>query len=192
MGFHAWCRVVLFWLANSGLLESIFFAWKDSSRFSPLVVLALVSSNLAMLAGAIVSVITGRLLFGRWEAKTLAVGLAAGIASITSTVDCVSSLSAMALGAIAGMIACVSLRIFDGKVVPDRNGLMTGLAAGSVVGSIFRGSIPFGQLRPQLLGVAFCIGLSVSVSFAFDSLMTWIEKKAAIRKAEKHSASDAI
>ena len=120
-----------------------------------------VNTNLAAAAGAVMAMITSWIRFGKPEVGMSLNGALAGLVAITSPCASVSPLSAVVIGAAAGVIVVLSVLFFDKIKVDDPVGAISvhGVcgAWGTLAAGIFNiGGTSFKIIGVQLLGIAAC------------------------------------
>ena len=120
-----------------------------------------VNTNLAAAAGAVMAMITSWIRFGKPEVGMSLNGALAGLVAITSPCASVSPLSAVVIGATAGVIIVLSVLFFDKIKVDDPVGAISvhGVcgAWGTLAAGIFNiGGTSFKIIGVQLLGIAAC------------------------------------
>ena len=120
-----------------------------------------VNTNLAAAAGAVMAMITSWIRFGKPEVGMSLNGALAGLVAITSPCASVSPLSAVVIGATAGIIIVLSVLFFDKIKVDDPVGAISvhGVcgAWGTLAAGIFNiGGTSFKIIGVQLLGIAAC------------------------------------
>ncbi|MBI1982794.1 MAG: ammonium transporter [Acidobacteria bacterium] len=140
------------------------------------------NTNMAAAAGCVAATAASWLLMKKPDLSMLLNGTLAGLVAITAGCNAVSSLGAMAIGAIAGFIVVPSVMMFDRIRVDDPvgalsvhlvNGMFGTLAVGvfAVEGGLLYGG-GFQKLWVQFVGVA-AIGALVAVGTA----VTWLALK---------------
>ncbi len=120
-----------------------------------------VNTNLAAAAGAVLAMITSWIRFGKPEVGMSLNGALAGLVAITSPCASVTPLSAIVIGAAAGIIVVLSVLIFDKIKVDDPVGAISvhGIcgAWGTLAAGIFNiGGTSMKIIGVQLLGIAAC------------------------------------
>jgi len=120
-----------------------------------------VNTNLAAAAGAVLAMFTSWIRFGKPEVGMSLNGALAGLVAITSPCASVSPLSAIIIGAAAGIIVVLSVLIFDKIKVDDPVGAISvhGIcgAWGTLAAGIFNiGGTSMKIIGVQLLGIAAC------------------------------------
>ncbi len=120
-----------------------------------------VNTNLAAAAGAVLAMITSWIRFGKPEIGMSLNGALAGLVAITSPCASVSPLSAVIIGAAAGIIVVLSVLFFEKIKVDDPVGAISvhGVcgAWGTLAAGIFNlGGTSLKIIGVQLLGIAAC------------------------------------
>jgi len=120
-----------------------------------------VNTNLAAAAGAVLAMFTSWIRFGKPEIGMSLNGALAGLVAITSPCASVSPLSAIIIGAAAGIIVVVSVLFFDKIKVDDPVGAISvhGVcgAWGTLAAGIFNmGGTSLKMIGVQLLGIGVC------------------------------------
>jgi Amt family ammonium transporter len=120
-----------------------------------------VNTNLAAAAGAVLAMTTSWLKFGKPEIGMSLNGALAGLVAITSPCASVTPLSAVVIGALAGVIVVLSVLFFDRIKVDDPVGAISvhGVcgAWGTLAAGIFNiGGTSLKIIGVQLLGIGAC------------------------------------
>ncbi|MEJ2102114.1 MAG: ammonium transporter [Desulfobacterales bacterium] len=120
-----------------------------------------VNTNLAAAAGSILAMTTSWIRFGKPEIGMTLNGALAGLVAITSPCASVTPLSAVAIGAAAGVIVVLAVLFFDKIKVDDPVGAISvhGVcgAWGTLAAGIFNiGGTSLKIIGVQLLGIAAC------------------------------------
>ncbi len=120
-----------------------------------------VNTNLAAAAGAVLAMFTSWVRFGKPEVGMSLNGALAGLVAITSPCATVSPLSAVIIGAVAGVIVVFSVYCFDRIKVDDPVGAISvhGVngAWGTLAAGIFNmGGTSLKVIGVQLLGIVTC------------------------------------
>ena len=120
-----------------------------------------VNTNLAAAAGAVMAMIASWLRFGKPEVGMSLNGALAGLVAITSGCASVSPLSAVCIGAAAGVIVVLSVLLFDKIKVDDPVGAISvhGVcgAWGTLAAGLFNiGGTSLKIIGVQLLGIGAC------------------------------------
>lgn len=127
-----------------------------------------VTTALAACAGALAAMVTTQLVMKSLDAPMALNGILAGLVGITAGADVVSTLGAVAIGAIAGVIVVFSILMFDKLRIDDPVGAISvhGVCGiwGTLAVSIFSAEATFGV---QLLGTATIL----AVTFLFSLIV---------------------
>ena len=120
-----------------------------------------VNTNLAAAAGCILAMAVSWIKFGKPEIGMSLNGALAGLVAITSPCATVTPLSAVIIGAIAGIIVVFSVLFFDRVKIDDPVGAISvhGVngAWGTLAAGIFKiGGTSFKIIGVQVLGIAVC------------------------------------
>ncbi len=142
-----------------------------------------VNTNLAAAAGAVVAMFTSWKKFGKPEVGMSLNGALAGLVAITSPCASVSPLSAVVIGAAAGILVVFSVLFFDKIKVDDPVGAISvhGVcgAWGTLAAGIFNmGGTSFKIIGVQVLGIIACFLWVFPIAFAMFKL---IEKTIGLR-----------
>jgi Amt family ammonium transporter len=142
-----------------------------------------VNTNLAAAAGAVFAMFTSWMKFGKPEISMSLNGALAGLVAITSPCATVTPLSAIIIGAIAGVIVVLSVLFFDKIRVDDPVGAISvhGVcgAWGTLAAGIFNiGGTSVKIIGVQLLGIGACFVWTFSMAFIMFKL---IEKTIGLR-----------
>jgi Amt family ammonium transporter len=135
-----------------------------------------VNTNLAAAAGAVMAMITSWFKFGKPEIGMSLNGALAGLVAITSPCASVSPLSAVIIGATAGIIVVLSVLFFDKIKIDDPVGAISvhGVcgAWGTLAAGIFNiGGTSLKIIGVQLLGIAACFLWVFPVAFLMFKLI---------------------
>ncbi len=142
-----------------------------------------VNTNLAAAAGAVFAMFTSWKKFGKPEISMSLNGALAGLVAITSPCATVTPLSAIIIGAIAGIIVVLSVLFFDKIRVDDPVGAISvhGVcgAWGTLAAGIFNIGGTSGKIiGVQLLGIGACFVWTFGTAFILFKL---IEKTMGLR-----------
>jgi Amt family ammonium transporter len=142
-----------------------------------------VNTNLAAAAGAIFAMFTSWKKFGKPEISMSLNGALAGLVAITSPCATVTPLSAIIIGAIAGIVVVLSVLFFDKIRVDDPVGAISvhGVcgAWGTLAAGIFNIGGTSGKIiGVQLLGIGACFVWTFGTAFILFKL---IEKTIGLR-----------
>ncbi len=144
-----------------------------------------VTTNLSAAAGGITATFTSWSKDGKPDLSMVINGILAGLVGITASCAGVSYVSAVIIGAIAGVIVVYSVAFFDSIKIDDPVGaisvhLVNGIWGTLAVGlfdkelGLFTGN-GIGQLIIQIIGIASIGGFTVAFSFA-----VWLVLKATL------------
>jgi ammonium transporter, Amt family len=146
----------------------------DSQVFS-----IIVNTNLAAAAGSLMATFTSWVQYGKPDLSLIINGTLAGLVAITASCNDVSAVSAVAIGATAGVLVVFSIAFFDAIKIDDPVGaisvhLVNGIW-GTLAVAIFTSHAGADQFTTQLIGVlavgAFTILFSGLVWFALQLTM---------------------
>ncbi|MEE9255539.1 MAG: ammonium transporter [bacterium] len=151
-----------------------------------------VTTNLSAAAGVVVSSISSRVLFGKADLSMSVNGALAGLVAITAPCAFVTPAASVLIGAVAGLLVCLSVPFFDRRRIDDPVGavsvhlvcgifgtLTVGLFAvpsitpGGAAGLFYGGGL--GLLYKQIAGVA-----AVGAFVFLLSLVLWYIVRAVI------------
>jgi len=149
-----------------------------------------VNTNLAAAAGAVFAMFTSWIKFGKPEVGMSLNGALAGLVAITSPCATVSPLSAVIIGAIAGIIVVFSVLFFDRIKVDDPVGAVSvhGVngAWGTLAAGIFNmGGTSLKLIGVQLLGIVVCFVWTVGTAFLLFKI---IDKTIGLRVSPEDEA----
>ena len=117
------------------------------------IALIFVNTNLAASAGAVLAMFTSWLKFGKPEVGMTLNGGLAGLVAITSPCATVSPLSAVIIGAIAGIIVVFSVIFFDKIKVDDPVGAISVHGVNGAWGTLAAGIFNMGGTSAKIIGV---------------------------------------
>jgi len=117
------------------------------------IALIFVNTNLAAAAGAVLAMFTSWLKFGKPEVGMSLNGGLAGLVAITSPCATVSPLSAVIIGAIAGIIVVFSVIFFDRIKVDDPVGAISVHGVNGAWGTLAAGIFNMGGTSAKIIGV---------------------------------------
>jgi Amt family ammonium transporter len=176
----------------------VFILWLGWFGFNPgstttadkSIAMIFVNTNLAAAAGAILAMLTSWIKFGKPEISMSLNGALAGLVAITAGCANVSPTSAIAIGAIAGVLVVLSVLFFDKIKVDDPVGAVSvhGVcgAWGTLAAGIFNiGGTSAGILGVQLLGIAACFLWTFPTAFIMFKL---IDKTIGLRVSREEEA----
>ncbi len=136
-----------------------------------------VNTNLAAAAGAIAAMVTSWIKFGKSEISMSLNGALAGLVGITAGCANVAPLSAVVIGAIAGVIVVMSVLFIDQKLkIDDPVGAISvhGVcgAWGTLAAGLFNmGGVSMSIIGVQLLGILACFVWTFGTAFAMFKLI---------------------
>jgi Amt family ammonium transporter len=136
-----------------------------------------VNTNLAAAAGAIAAMVTSWIKFGKSEISMSLNGALAGLVGITAGCANVSPISAVVIGAIAGVIVVLSVLFIDQKLkIDDPVGAISvhGVcgAWGTLAAGLFNmGGTSMSILGVQLVGIVACFIWTFGTAFAMFKLI---------------------
>jgi Amt family ammonium transporter len=136
-----------------------------------------VNTNLAAAAGAICAMITSWIKFGKSEISMSLNGALAGLVGITAGCANVSPLSAVVIGAIAGVIVVMSVLFFDQKLkIDDPVGAISVHGVCGAWGTLAAGLFNMGGtsatiIGVQLLGIVACFIWTFGTAFAMFKIV---------------------
>ncbi len=169
----------------------VFILWLGWFGFNPgstttadkSIAMIFVNTNLAAAAGAVLAMITSWMKFGKPEVGMSLNGALAGLVGITAGCANVTPLSAVLIGAIAGVLVVLSVLFFDRIRIDDPVGAVSvhGVcgAWGTLAAGIFNiGGTSLQIIGVQLLGIAACFVWTFLAAFA---MFKAIEKTVGLR-----------
>ncbi|HID30228.1 MAG TPA: ammonium transporter, partial [Desulfobacterales bacterium] len=142
-----------------------------------------VNTNLAAAAGAILAMITAWAKFGKPDAGMSLNGALAGLVAITSPCATVAPLSAVIIGAVAGVIVVFSVLFFDRIKVDDPVGAISVHGVNGAWGTLAAGIFNMGGTSAKIIGVQL-LGISSCFLWAFGTgliMFKLIEKTVGLR-----------
>ncbi len=113
-----------------------------------------VTTNLAAAAGGVTATITSWLKDGKPDLSMIINGILAGLVSITAGCDDVSLLSAVIIGAIAGIIVVFSVAFFDSIKIDDPVGATSVHLVCGIWGTLAVGIFGTANIITQIIGIA--------------------------------------
>ena len=149
-----------------------------------------VNTNLSAAAGAIFAMITAWIKFKKPDVGMSLNGALAGLVGITSPCATVTPLSAVIIGAIAGVIVVLSVLFFDRIKVDDPVGAVSVHGVCGAWGTIAAGIFNIGGTSAKILGVQF-LGVATCFVWSFGTgllLFKLIEKTIGLRVSEEEEA----
>lgn len=135
-----------------------------------------VNTNLAAAAGAVLAMFTSWIKFGKAEVGMSLNGALAGLVAITSPCATVSPLSAVIIGAIAGILVVFSVLFFDRVGVDDPVGAISVHGVNGAWGTLAAGIFNMGGtsakiIGVQLLGIVSCFVWTFCAAFIMFKLI---------------------
>ena len=149
-----------------------------------------VNTNLAAAAGAVLAMFTAWIKFGKPDAGMSLNGALAGLVAITSPCASVSPLSAVIIGAIAGIIVVFSVVFFDRIKVDDPVGAISVHGVNGAWGTLAAGIFNIGGTSAKIIGVqALGIGTCFVWTFCTAFIMfKLIDKTIGLRVSPEEDA----
>ncbi len=149
-----------------------------------------VNTNLAAAAGAVLAMFTAWIKFGKPDAGMSLNGALAGLVAITSPCASVSPLSAVIIGAIAGIIVVFSVVFFDRIKVDDPVGAISVHGVNGAWGTLAAGIFNIGGtsakiIGVQVLGIGTCFVWTFCTAFIMFKL---IDKTIGLRVSPEEEA----
>ncbi len=140
------------------------------------IALIFVNTNLAAAAGAVLAMFTSWIKFGKPEIGMSLNGGLAGLVAITAPCATVSPLSAVIIGAIAGIIVVFSVIFFDRIKIDDPVGAISVHGVNGAWGTLAAGIFNMGGtsakiIGVQLLGIGACFIWTFGASFIMFKLI---------------------
>ena len=150
-----------------------------------------VNTNLAAAAGAVLAMFTAWVRFGKPDAGMSLNGALAGLVAITSPCASVSPLSAVIIGAVAGIIVVLSVFFFDRIKVDDPVGAISVHGVNGVWGTLAAGIFNMGGtsakiIGVQVLGIGSCFVWTFCTAFILFKL---IDKTIGLRVSPEEEAT---
>ncbi|MGW8301769.1 MAG: ammonium transporter [Desulfobacterales bacterium] len=127
-----------------------------------------VNTNLAAAAGAVLAMFTSWIRFGKPEIGMSLNGALAGLVAITSPCASVSPLSAIIIGAAAGIIVVVSVLFFDKIKVDDPVGAISVHGVCGAWGTLAAGIFNMGGTSLKIIGVQL-LGIGAAFVWVFPT-----------------------
>ncbi len=149
-----------------------------------------VNTNMAAAAGALVAMVTSWLWFGKSELGMALNGALAGLVAITSPCATVLPLSAVIIGAVAGLLVVVSVVFFDRIKVDDPVGAISVHGVNGAWGTLAAGIFNMGGtsvkiIGVQVLGIVTCFVWTFLTAFILFKL---IDKTVGLRVSPEEEA----
>ena len=142
-----------------------------------------VNTNLAAAAGSILAMFTSWIKFGKPEVGMSLNGALAGLVAITSPCATVSPLSAIVIGAVAGVIVVVSVMFFEKIKVDDPVGAISVHGVNGAWGTLAAGIFNMGGTSAKIIGVQV-LGITACFLWVFPTaflMFKLIEKTIGLR-----------
>jgi len=118
-----------------------------------------VTTNLGAAAGAIVALMTSKLLFKKWDSSMALNGTLAGLVAITAPCAFVSNGSAIIIGAVAGILVVLSVIFIDKKCkVDDPVGAISVHLTNGIWGTLALGLFAQDKFSPNTTGDGLLFG----------------------------------
>lgn len=130
-----------------------------------------VNTNLAAAAGSVFAMFTSWMKFGKPEVGMSLNGALAGLVAITSPCASVSPLSAIIIGAIAGVIVVFSVLFFDKIRIDDPVGAISVHGVNGAWGTLAAGIFNMGGTSMKIIGVQV---LGIAAAFAWTFITAFI------------------
>lgn len=149
-----------------------------------------VNTNLAAAAGAVLAMFTSWIKFGKPEIGMSLNGGLAGLVAITSPCATVTPLSAVIIGAVAGIIVVFSVIFFDRIKVDDPVGAISVHGVNGAWGTLAAGIFNIGGtsakiIGVQILGIVSCFAWTFVTAFIMFKL---IDKAIGLRVSPEEEA----
>jgi Amt family ammonium transporter len=149
-----------------------------------------VNTNLAAAAGAVLAMFTSWIKFGKPEVSMSLNGALAGLVAITSPCATVSPLSAVIIGALAGIIVVFSVLFFDRIRVDDPVGAISVHGVNGAWGTFAAGIFNMGGTSAKIIGVQL-LGIVVCFIWTFGTaylMFKLIDKAIGLRVSPEEEA----
>ena len=149
-----------------------------------------VNTNLAAAAGAILAMITVWIKFRKPDASMSLNGALAGLVAITSPCATVTPLSAVIIGAIAGVIVVLSVLFFDRIKIDDPVGAISVHGVNGAWGTLAAGIFNIGGTSVKIIGVQL-LGIFAAFVWAFGTgflMFKLIQKTIGLRVSPEEEA----
>jgi len=149
-----------------------------------------VNTNLAAAAGAVFAMFTSWIKFGKPEISMSLNGALAGLVAITSPCATVTPLSAIIIGAIAGIIVVLSVLFFDKIRVDDPVGAISVHGVNGAWGTLAAGIFNIGGTSAKIIGVQ-ALGIVACFIWTFGTafiLFKIIDKTVGLRVSPEEEA----
>ncbi len=149
-----------------------------------------VNTNLAAAAGAILAMITVWIKFRTPDAGMSLNGALAGLVAITAPCATVTPLSAVIIGAVAGVIVVLSVLFFDRIKIDDPVGAISVHGVNGAWGTLAAGIFNIGGTSIKIIGVQL-LGISAAFIWAFGMgflVFKLIQKTVGLRVSAEEEA----
>ena len=133
-----------------------------------------VTTNLAAAAGCVAATATSWLKDGKPDLSMIINGVLAGLVGITAGCADVSYLSAVIIGAIAGVIVVFSVAFFDGIKIDDPVGATSVHLVCGIWGTLAVGIFGTGNIVTQAIGILTIGGFTVAFSAVVWTLLKFM------------------
>jgi len=176
----------------------LFFGWFGFNGGSVLALDAetigavIVTTALAGGAGGTAAGFYTRLTGGKWDVAMIANGILAGLVGITAGADSVSSLMAVVVGLIAGVLVALSVRFIDGLRIDDPVGAISVHGTVGILGTLWvgiaatDGGLLYGGglelLTAQVIGI---VGIAAWVAVTTAILFSVLKAMGQLRVSER-------
>jgi Amt family ammonium transporter len=147
------------------------------------IALIFVNTNLAAAAGVILAMVTAWIKFKKPDAGMSLNGALAGLVAITSPCATVTPLSAIIIGAVAGVLVVFSVLFFDHIKVDDPVGAVSVHGVNGAWGTLAAGIFNIGGTSAKIIGVQL-LGIGSCFVWAFGAgfiMFKLIEKTIGLR-----------
>lgn len=148
------------------------------------------NTNLAAAAGAVLAMITAWIKFGKPDVGMSLNGALGGLVAITSPCATVTPLSAVIIGAVAGVIVVLSVLFFDMIKVDDPVGAISVHGVNGAWGTLAAGIFNIGGTSVKIIGVQV-LGICAAFIWAFGVsfiLFKLIDKTIGLRVSPEEEA----
>lgn len=135
------------------------------------IALIFVNTNLAAATGCILAMVTSWWKFGKPDAGMSLNGALAGLVAITSPCATVLPLSAVVIGAVAGVLVVFSVVFFDRMKVDDPVGAISVHGVNGAWGTLAAGIFNMGGTSAKIIGVQL---LGIGTCFVWTFLMAFV------------------
>ena len=160
------CLISLPGWISVNLTAALLFHAIDPGR----AVLIAINTAVAAAAAALAAAAITRFRFGKPDASLTANGWVAGIAAVSAGCAFFSPVAALIVGLCAGILAPLSVELFELRLkLDDPGGSVSVHAVGGIFGLIAF-SLP-GGIIPQLIGIATLLGLVLPLSYGLNKLI---------------------